>query len=182
MEKNPQYTIRKLKKIAVVGPESTGKTTLAMNLAKYFYTHWVPEYARTFLQERNGVYSEPDLRHIAQQQLNLEDELAAISPEILICDTNLLVLKIWSEVRYGRCDPWILENFAMRGYDLHLLCFPDIPWKHDNLREHPDPEQRKELFMRYEAALVDHGFPYQIIYGSGDDRFNLSLEAIDNLQ
>lgn len=157
-----------LKKIAIVGPESTGKTTLTNELSRRFGGTCVPEMARTYLEERGGLYSENDLKVIARLQLEAEDTAAEKASGMLICDTSLLVIRIWSEVRFGRCDAEISIEEELREYDLYLLPFPDLPWEPDPLREHP--KGRESLFQLYYRALLRKSNPFAVITGSGEQR------------
>ena len=140
-----------VKKIAIVGPESTGKSTLAEGLAKHYQTVWVPEYARGYLNKLGRGYDQSDLIKIAHGQLRLEDEWENDAKRFLFCDTNLVVIKIWSDFKYGNCAPEILQRMHERKYDLHLLTNIDLPWEADPQREHPD--KRLELFNLYEKDL-----------------------------
>lgn len=160
----------------MTGPESTGKTSLAEALAEHYGAPAVPEYARTYLENLDRAYVEEDLLHIARGQLAWEEEYADRAGERLIIDTSLVVLKIWSEYKYGRCHPFILENLRERRYDLFLLCRPDLPWSFDPLREHPD--KREELFNIYQRELTALGFPYEVISGRGEERIARALAAI----
>src|SRR5579871_1548096 len=160
-----------LKKIVIIGPESTGKSTLCENLAAHFHTGWVREYAREYLEEHGMGYSYETLSVIARGQLELEDaatrslaadaaatrSLAALagtaeaakapSPDIaLFIDTDMYVMKVWSEYVFGRCEPWILDEIVRRKYDGYLLCNTDLPWAPDPLREYPDPGIRERLY------------------------------------
>lgn len=153
-------------KIAIVGPESTGKSALAESLAAYFNCTWIPEAAREYLEKLNRPYDYDDLLRIAELQCRSED--SADEHRMLICDTTLLVIKIWSEVRYDDCDPWILKNEEERRYDFFLLTDIDLPWEDDPLREHP--HLREFLFAKYHTALKNKQVPYGIVSGKGPER------------
>jgi len=165
-----------LLRIAIVGPECTGKSELAEYLANHFGSAWVEEYARTYLDTLERPYDEADLLKIAQGQISLEDNLAAESAQVLICDTNLLVIKIWSEFKYSRCDQKILDLIDSRTYDLHFLTDIDIPWEADKQREHPD--RREELFEIYERELQSRKLSYIKISGSREERRRLAIKSI----
>ena len=173
-------TAGSLIKVAIVGPESTGKTTLAQKLAAHFDTHWVPEYAREYLDRTAGKYEPSDLLEIAKGQTTLEDRLAGKSKNLLFCDTNLLVIKIWSEHKYKDCHPWILNEMDSRKYHLHMLCDVDLPWTADPLREHPD--LRDYFFEQYKNELTDLKIPFQVINGNGTERFSKAVNAVNNLR
>jgi NadR type nicotinamide-nucleotide adenylyltransferase len=169
-----------MRKVAITGPESSGKTTLAMALAAHFQTTWVPEYARLYLDKNGPGYEEADLLNIAKGQAYWELTYARDARnDLLICDTDLLVLKIWSEVKFSHCHPWIDRQLHTHAYDLHLLCSPDIAWEPDPQREHP--EQRQELYLRYLAALVEMKADYTIIQGiDPKDRLLQAIRAIES--
>lgn len=163
----------------LTGPESSGKTTLAKDLAVHWSAPLVTEYAREYLQHRGGLYEEEDLLTIAKAQFEAERLQLTDRPELCICDTDLLVLEIWSEWKYGRCNPWIKQTLKRFPGDLYLLCHPGIPWEHDPLREHPD--QRAQLYALYRYKLDLYGFRYLEISGDKAARLLLSNAFIAKL-
>ncbi|NNE31513.1 MAG: ATP-binding protein [Winogradskyella sp.] len=171
-------------KVVLFGPESTGKTTLSRQLAQYYNTHWVPEYAREYLQlkwEQEQKICEPkDLLPIAVGQMKLENKLAQQADSILICDTDLLETKVYSEVYYnGTCDP-ILEYYALKNYyDLYFLTYIDTPWEADDLRDKPN--ERTQMFNAFESALKNNNKPHVLLKGNKEDRLTLAIKHIDNL-
>ncbi len=165
-----------LKRIAIVGPESTGKTTLAKKLAEHYHTAWVPEYAREYLGSINHPYTYDDLLTIAKGQLAEEDRKATEVQDLLICDTNLVVIKVWCDFKYGKCHEWIEQGLKSRQYDLHLLMGIDFPWVADPQREHP--ESREELFEIYKRVLDNLGVNYTIISGQPQERVGQAIQAI----
>jgi NadR type nicotinamide-nucleotide adenylyltransferase len=167
----------KLRKIAITGPESTGKSVLSAELAMYYGTIWVPEYARHYLEVNGPGYLEKDILAIARGQLEQETGAEANASGYLFCDTEFIVTKIWSDVKYGRCHPWILQQVKEHAYDLFLLCNIDLPWTFDPLREHPG--MRKELFNLYCNELDSRGLPYAIVNGSGMDRLDNATRIIN---
>jgi NadR type nicotinamide-nucleotide adenylyltransferase len=168
-----------LNRIAIVGPESTGKTTLAEVLAQHYNTVYVPEFCREYLLNINRNYEYEDLVEIAKGQIALEDKLALKANKVLICDTNLLVIKVWSEFAYKKCDPWILEEIEKRKYELTFLTYHDIPWMADPLREHPF--MRAELYEIYEKELQMLGVKFDVIKGDYNERKNTTVALIDDL-
>jgi NadR type nicotinamide-nucleotide adenylyltransferase len=165
-----------IKRIAIVGPECTGKSTLANLLANHFNTLWVPEFAREYINTLSRPYQKNDLLIIARQQLALEDTLASKANRILICDTTLLVIKIWSEFKYGTCDPEIINALHKRQYDLHLLTYIDIPWEDDPQREHP--HLREQLYTLYKSELEKLNIPFIEIRGTEQARTSSAIKAI----
>jgi NadR type nicotinamide-nucleotide adenylyltransferase len=186
-----------LKKIVVIGPESTGKSTLCEGLARHFLragpTDWVPEYAREYLQTHGMGYKYEDLTTIARGQLALEDSHAAAlaggrgdaptqqADGLLFVDTDLYVMKVWSEYVFGRCETWILREIVQRKYDGYLLCRTDLPWATDPLREYPDFETRDRLFYIYKDLLVNQNVPWAEIGGTAGERLEHGVEAVKRL-
>ncbi|HEX5171112.1 MAG TPA: ATP-binding protein [Cyclobacteriaceae bacterium] len=169
-----------LRKVAIVGPECTGKSELAMFLAKHYNTQWVPEYARNYLDNLVRPYNENDLIVIAHGQKRLEEEYVRDANGFLFIDTTLLVIKIWSEFKYGRCDPTIIQSLESSSYDLHLLTYIDIPWEADPQREHPD--KRAELYQIYLAQIKAMKVPFAEIRGERQERRTTAIQAIESLK
>lgn len=167
-----------IKKIAVTGPESTGKSFMAEVLAKELKTVWVPEYAREYIGKLNRPYTSKDIEVIARHQMALEDRLLTKANGVLLCDTDLIVTKIWSEFVFGFCPDWIEKEIVSSPHDLYLLMDIDLPWQEDPQREHPD--RREELFNFYQTTLEKHKLPYFVISGKGINRQNNALEVIKN--
>jgi len=170
-----------IKKVVVIGPESTGKSTLSKAIASELNTVWVPEYARTYLEALHRPYEESDLLQIAKGQLASEDNLLQTAHDYLICDTDLNVIKVWSEHSYNHCTPWILEQIAARQYDLYLLTYIDVPWEEDPLREHADDTMRHYFYNLYKDIVVNSGIPWQNIKGNEQQRLETALQAIKNI-
>jgi len=164
-------------RIAIVGPESTGKTTLAMQLAQHYNTEFVPEYARNYIDKLERPYNVDDITEIAKQQMKSEDEIALKAGNLLFCDTDLIVTKIWAEHKYGYCPEWILSSLMSRKYSLYLLCNIDIPWQPDPQREHP--HLREHLFEKYQMELASQTTPYIVISGLGNTRTANAIKAVD---
>ena len=174
-----------LKKIVVNGPESTGKSSLCETLAAHYHSAWVPEYAREYLATHGTQYTFEDLSLIARGQVALEDRLTARAEteghRLLFIDTDLYVIKVWSEFVFDRCDPWILDQIAVRRYDAYLLCRTDLPWEKDELREYPDPAIRERLFRIYRENLIQQSTPWTEIGGQDADRTTAAIAAIHHL-
>ena len=166
-----------IKKVAVIGPECTGKSELSKFLAEHFKTEYVPEYARAYIDRLVHPYVEADLLKIAHGQLRLEDENLIDSNRFMVCDTNLYVIKIWSEFKFGSCDPEILDTIASRKYDLYLLTNVDLPWQDDPQREHPT--KREELYQLYLNEMKNQSTPFVEIKGEREQRRKTAIEAIE---
>ena len=171
--------VEQIKKVVVIGPECTGKSDLSEYLAAKFNTVWVEEYAREYLDKLGRPYVAEDLKRIAEGQLALEDEKARDANGLLVCDTNLYVIKIWSIFKYGYCDKQILDAIARRKYDLYLLTYVDIPWEADPQREHP--EQRELLYSLYLREMQQQDVPFIEIRGERNERRRLAGERIRSL-
>jgi NadR type nicotinamide-nucleotide adenylyltransferase len=171
---------REVRRIAIVGPECTGKTELARFLANHYQTVWVPEFAREYLETLGRPYQKSDLTTIARGQLHSENAIAQTANRLVFCDTNLVVIKIWSEFKYGSCDPEIATLMAKQLYDLHLLTDIDLPWEDDPLREHPN--KRQELFGLYEEELKRTKTNYRIIRGHSIARRQAAVEAVAQMR
>ena len=158
--------------IVITGPESAGKTTLAGQLSAYWKSPLVAEVARGYLEAKHS-YQQCDLLEIAKQQHDKEQAILSHSPRRIVCDTDLLVIMIWSEVKYGRCDPWIYETFenciTQASTSRHYyLCDSNIPWQADPLRE--NPHNRNELFELYLQKLKTYELDHRIVTGDPQQR------------
>jgi len=167
------------KKIVVIGPESTGKSTLSEQLAAKFNTEWVPEFARQYLLAIERPYNYDDLLIIARGQLEDEDRLAAsVSTPVIIIDTDMYVMKVWCEFVFGKCHSFILDEIVKRKYDAYLLCNTDLPWVADELREYPDLESRERLYHMYKELMINQKTPWFDIRGNYEERLRKGDEAV----
>lgn len=198
-----------MKKIVILGPESTGKSTLCEQLAAHFKSSWVPEYARTYLEGTGNAYTYDDLWEIAKGQLEWEEAasekagsgktgsrewevgrsltsphspIAANEPALpLFIDTDCYVIKIWSEISFNKCDNRILTQIARADYDLYLLCNTGLPWAADPLREYPDLHMRKKIYAYYKDAMINQPVPWVDISGSYEERLAKALHAVNGI-
>ena len=170
-------------KIAIFGPESTGKTTLATQLAEYYKTVWVPEFARDYLQEKldsgRGICDIDDMLPIAYGQTKLENDGASIANKYLFCDTNLLVTKVFSELYYNFCDSLLDKAARAHQYDLFFLTDIDVPWEDDGLRDSPDG--RESVFEVFKQSLIDNKKPFITISGNKEIRLKKAVAIIGDL-
>lgn len=196
--------MRMLHKIVIIGPESTGKSTLCELLAQHYHTEWCPEFAREYLLTNGTQYSFDDLLTIAKGQLAMEDEYTMMmesrwtnaggrslnphtlsssdSNPMLFVDTDMYVMKVWCEYVFGKCHQFILDQVVQRRYDLYLLCNTDLPWVKDELREYPDEATRIELFHIYKDLLVNQQVPWAEISGNYEERLEKAIDAVENLK
>ena len=182
-----------LKKIVVIGPESTGKSTLCRQLAEHFETVWCPEYAREYLLTNGKDYSFSDLLTIAKGQITSEEYWEEVlekraAPLLeqdydipYFIDTNMIVMKVWSEFVFNQCHPFIDEQLTKRQYDHYLLCQPDLEWEKDELREYPDLETRERLFLIYKNYLEQQAVPWTIIKGKNAERVQGAIRTVKGI-
>ena len=195
-----------LKKIVILGPESTGKSTLCGQLAAHYKTLWCPEFAREYLLKHGMNYTFDDLLTIAKGQLALEDEYESAvrsrksevgsqrsevrsltthdsqlttHNSLLFIDTDMYVMKVWCEFVFGNCHRFILDQIIERKYDLYLLCNVDLPWVKDELREYPDLESRHKLYLIYKDLMVNQSVPWVDISGSHEERFQKAITGLN---
>ena len=184
MEKKLRQQKANIIKVVLFGPESSGKTTLSIKLAHHYNTVWVAEYAREYLQNKwnneRKTCENSDLLPIAIGQMQLENKLVKKADKILICDTDLLETKVYSEEYYGgTVDPLLEKAAAENSYDLYLLTYIDTPWEADDLRD--KPQERLEMFNAFENALKKFDRPYVLLKGDKKTRLKTAIKAIDKL-
>jgi NadR type nicotinamide-nucleotide adenylyltransferase len=185
-----------LKKIVVIGPESTGKSFLSEQLAAHYNSTWVKEHAREYLLKNGINYTFETLLDIAKGQIEGEQlvvdrwllteksvgkQRTSINDQPLFIDTDMYVMKVWCEFVFEKCHHWILNRIAERKYDLYLLCNVDLPWVKDELREYPDLESRKTLYHYYKDILVNQHVPWVDISGGYEERFRKATAAVDSI-
>jgi nicotinamide riboside kinase len=187
----------------IIGPESTGKSTLCRQLADHFQTLWVPEYAREYLTVHGTNYNFDDLLVIAKAQIALEEEyvqklnrqkeqsensplpthhsqLTTHNSQLLFIDTDMYVMKVWCEFVFEKCHHWILRQIVERKYDFYLLCNIDLPWVEDELREYPELGRRQQLYLMYKDILINQTVPWAEINGSYEQRLKHAVEVTNN--
>ncbi|PWT96044.1 MAG: ATPase [Bacteroidetes bacterium] len=174
-----------MKKVVIIGPESTGKSTLCSQLADHYNTLWCPEYAREYMLKHGTKYSFEDLLTIAKGQLRLEEEYTKRALDrkdtFLFIDTDMYVMKVWCEFVFSNCHSWIIDQIVSRTYDLYLLCNIDLPWVADELREYPDLISREKLYNIYKDIMINQYTPWVDISGDYDQRLEVAIKAIDKL-
>jgi NadR type nicotinamide-nucleotide adenylyltransferase len=167
-----------VKRIALIGPESSGKTTLCMKLAEHYHTVYVPEYSRTYMEKLSRAYTYDDIVHCTKEQMKEEDRLLMQAKHFLFCDMELINYKVWFEDKFQKAPAWLEDEITKRKYDLYLLTTPDLPWIEDPVRE--NPARRKYFFDLYLAELEKRKFTFRIISREGDARFSLAANMVDS--
>lgn len=164
-------------RVAITGPESCGKTSLAENLSRHYGISFIPEFSREFLTKSNGKYSYEDLDVIAKGQVDSVTNFTA--EKLLISDTDMVVMYIWSMVVFGKVSPYIQEQLKLQQFDLYVLCDTDVPWTYDPLRE--NEFDRDDLFERYYKKLRELKVDFIVVKGSAEDRLKDAVKEIDKL-
>ncbi|MFI5172463.1 MAG: AAA family ATPase [Chitinophagales bacterium] len=169
-----------IKKIVFTGPESTGKTTLAELISQHLNLPYVKEAARDYLNGLNRKYAYEDILNIAMLQMSEEEKIKSFHPPFLICDTDLLTIKIWSEDKFQKCEHWVNHAFIDRAAEVYFLCTPDFPWQPDPQRE--DAERREELFHLYKQHLINSKIRFVELTGTIENRMEYVLAYLNHEQ
>lgn len=184
MEKELEQKDCDMIRVVLYGPESTGKTTLSKQLASYYHTNWVPEYMRTFLENKTFVPGEEivsykELDVIAKGQMKVENASLGSADTLLFCDTNLLELQVYAEHYFGRCPKPISKYAIKNKYDLYILTYVDVPWESDGMRDRP--KDREVMFALFEQKLIENNLPYITVKGNEQQRLEFAISYIDKL-
>ena len=165
-----------IKKIAVVGPESTGKSTISAQLAAHYNTVWVPEYAREYCAALTAPCTWQDEINMFRGQIELEKRILPQANKILICDTTFITVKIWSDYMFGDTPQEVVQELPKYTYDLYLLMDIDLPWQDDPLRDFP---HMREHFMEvWHKELQALDARYYLISGSDTERLRNAIERV----
>lgn len=167
-------------RIVVTGPESTGKTTLAKQLAEVYKGVYLAEFAREYVEGLNRKYDISDIDNIARHQINDFKHTEGRPEDFFVFDTFLIITKVWYRWVYGKFPEWVDENIRTCKADLYLLCKPDIPWEFDPVRENGG-ENRDKLYNEYKKELEDYNFKYAEITGNNENRINLAILAVNEI-
>lgn len=185
-----------LKKIVIIGPESTGKSTLCEQLSAHYKTGWVKEYAREYLLTNGTGYTFENLLDVAKGQIDSEElavqsSTSSVQPSVpgvpdphsrlVFIDTDMHVMKVWCEFVFDKCHHWILNKIAEQKYDLYLLCNIDLPWVKDELREYPDLVTREKLYHHYKEIMVNQQVPWIDISGNYEERLQKAIDAVNGI-
>ncbi len=168
--------MNKLVKIVLTGPESVGKSTLVKQLSDHFEAAFCDELARDYVENLGREYAEEDVHQIAN--LQIAQELKCKNHQGLhFFDTDLIVTRVWLERVYNHVPEWLDEHLRNEPASIHILCYPDLPWEYDFVRENPD--NRVELFDDYKSEITRLGIPYSIIKGKNEERLKNAIQAIN---
>jgi nicotinamide riboside kinase len=178
-ERFNQLNYSDIHKIVICGPESTGKTSLASYLAEHYQTVWVPEYARTYISDLKRAYNYNDLVQIAEKQVFELKSLPKNANKFIFYDTGLIITKIWFKEVYNKYPIWLDDVIEINKPALYLLCYYDLPWQFDILRENGSLERRAYLYNLYKAEIEKIGCKYSVIKGINQDRLNLAIQIVD---
>ena len=178
-----------IKKIVIIGPESTGKSTLCEQLSAHYKTTWVKEYAREYLLANGTDYTFENLLNVAQGQIDKEESRVqslmknenSAESKLVFIDTDMYVMKVWCEFVFDKCHHWILNTIVERKYDLYLLCNVDLPWVKDELREYPDLANREKLYHHYKDIMVNQQVPWIDINGNYQERLQKAIDAVNGI-
>jgi NadR type nicotinamide-nucleotide adenylyltransferase len=168
-------------RIVLTGAESSGKSTLTVALAEHLQVPFALEYARLYLEKNGPRYDYASVHTIAREHLVYQKNQVPCDSPIALYDTDLINFKIWCEVAFGSCEPWLTQAIQAEPHHAYLLCYPDLPWQNDPLREYPSPESRLWLFEKHQAFVQATGRPYAVIKGSGQAREQAALQAVQQL-
>ena len=167
-----------IRKVVITGPESTGKTTLAQQLAHHFNTIWIPEYAREYVENLGNPYVYEDLIKITNIQINKLREVTEKPNQFIFLDTDLIIMKVWFQEAFQNYPEWLHDSIKQRNIDLYLLCATDISWMYDPVRENKG-DYRERLFKIYKQELETYGFSYRIITGKNTNRLQNAIKIMD---
>ncbi|MDF1548021.1 MAG: ATP-binding protein [Bacteroidales bacterium] len=169
-----------MKKIVITGPESTGKSDLTNFLSNHYQCSGIAESSRGYISNLKRPYTYNDLLHIANKQIDDLEKISNKSEGLVFFDTGLIVTKIWFLEVYGQFPDWLEYGIIKHKPQLYLLCYYDLPWVFDPLRENGSDERRAYLFNRYQEEIIKLGCEYKIITGFNQERFKLAIQFIDN--
>lgn len=163
----------------LTGPESTGKTTLAVHLANHFGGVCIAEYAREYVENLGRQYGFRDVCRIAHEQIRQQNKAKNSDEKFIFFDTDLIITKVWFEYCYKK-TPLFVDNYLKNSpIDCYLLCSPDIKWQNDTVRENGTKQKRQFFFKWYKREIEKTGKPFYIIKEKGDKRLKNAINSIN---
>ncbi|MCL2596910.1 MAG: ATP-binding protein [Paludibacter sp.] len=163
----------------LTGPESTGKTTLSQALAAHFEGECVAEYAREYVEKLDRKYNFYDICRIACRQIEQLEDAKKAENNLIFFDTDLIITKVWFELCYNKTPFFVTDYLKEPPVDCYLLCFPDIEWQNDTVRENGTEQKRHFLFNKYKNEIEKTGKSYYIIEGEGEERLQNAINAVN---
>ncbi|MDR1652299.1 MAG: ATP-binding protein [Prevotellaceae bacterium] len=160
------------------GPESTGKTSLAESLSAHFVGTWLPEYARKYVENLNREYTYRDICHIAHKQIEEQNEMKKNSSETVFFDTDLIITKVWFLHKYKKAPPFVDKYLKITPVDCYLLCYPDLEWQEEAVREHGGDTERLFFFEWYKREIQKTGKPFFVITGQQEERLQNAIRCV----
>jgi NadR type nicotinamide-nucleotide adenylyltransferase len=164
-------------RVTLIGPESSGKTSLCSALAHHYSTSWVPEFAREYIGSLKRPYTREDILYCAKKQIETEFEISKSANKILFSDTELINCHVWLLDGFNKSEDWIEKKISENPYNLFLLTKADIPFVADDVRE--NPFRREYFYEWYLRELEERKFVFEIIEGIGEDRLLNAVHAIE---
>lgn len=168
---------KRIIRVAVIGPESSGKSELCSNLAMHYITNWVPEFARIYLKDLQQPYTADDILNIYKTQFEQEKQLIHAAEKFIFIDTEFIIAKVWCENAFQLSPDYFHEMIVNYPYDLYLLTAPDLPWVFDPLRENPG--KGEFFFDWYKRLLEEYKLKYAIVSGKDEKRIACAIKIID---
>ncbi len=165
------------KSIVVTGPESSGKSSLTQALADYFKSAWVPEFARTYLEKHGPQYSLADFKHMLAGQWQHNQIACADAQSPVFLDTDVINFAVWSDFVYQKRPQELQALLAQPNPHYYLICYPDLPWEADPLRE--NPKQRLAIFEAHKRLIEEKNRPFAIVKGTGSERLQNAIQAVE---
>jgi len=166
-----------VKKICIYGPESTGKTTLAKQLAEHYKTEWIPEYARVWIEKNGFKFNYLDIERFGRGQIRIEKKACEKANQFLFCDTDSITTSIYSRQYFKKVPPLVKKLAKSNRFDLYLFTEIDLPWKKDKLRDLG--HKRREMKNIFKQALVERNIPFEVVKGRGSERLKAAIEVIN---
>ena len=167
-----------VRRVAILGAESTGKSTLAAALAAHYATLWVPEYLREFVDTMGRVPQEADQYPIARTQMEHEEAAAAGARRFLFCDTTPMMTALYSRWYWNRVDAQLARIEARHDYACTFVTAPDSPWEADGLMRESDAV-RQAIHAQVLQMLDARRIAYTLVTGTLEQRIGQAIDVLE---